>query len=100
MSNNETKRRKGRVCADWTWENHKDKEGWTDYGGTFLELFEEGFGYPGMLIRDEDDRINLIGSVSMAGGTCDCCAEVYDHTVVKSYKLACDVLPDRKGDAE
>lgn len=46
-----------------------------------------GLNQPGVVLLTEEGKQILVGDVDPEGGTCGCCAELRDVTVIKAYAV-------------
>lgn len=66
------------IPLDWV----KDEDGWADtHDGGHNESIAEAAWKPGNLIRLEDGKVHLVGTVNEYTGTCACCG-INRHDVV------------------
>ena len=48
---------------------------------------KRGLNIPGVLIETDKEEQFLLGHIDCKGGTCGCCADIHDDTIITRYKI-------------
>jgi len=86
------------IDVNLPWVKYSHKDGSPIIGED--SFCKRGLNNPGILLETDKGEFFLIGSVNSLGGTCDCCAEFDENTMVKRYcRLArLDIFLSQKGE--